>query len=38
MYMIIYDTFKKMFQKSLKKEKESWNILCFKENMGSSRV
>ena len=38
MYMIIYDTLKKMFQKSLKKEKESWNILCLKENMGSSSV
>ena len=38
MYMIIYDTLKKMFRKSLKKEKESWNILCLKENMGSSSV
>ena len=38
MYMIIYDTLKKMFRKSLKKEKESWNILCLKENMGSSSM
>ena len=38
MYMIIYDTLKRMFRKSLKKEKESWNILCLKENMGSSGV
>ena len=38
MYMIIYDTLKKMLLKSLKKEKENWNILCLKENMGSSSV
>ena len=38
MYMIIYDTLKKIFQKSLKEEKKSWNIFCLKENMGSSSV
>ena len=38
MYMIIYDTLKKMFRKSLKEEKKSWNIFCPKENMGSSSV
>ena len=39
MYMIIYDTLEKMFQKYLeKKKKKSWNILCFKESVGSSNV
>ena len=38
MYMIIYDILKKMFRKSLKEEKKSWNIFCLKENMGSSSV
>ena len=38
MYMIIYDTLKKMFRKSLEKKDWSWNILCLKESMGSSNV
>ena len=39
MYMIISDTLKKMFRKSLeKKKKKSWNILFLKESMGSSNV
>ena len=34
MYMIIYDTLEKMFRKSLKKKKNSWNICVLKKVWG----